>query len=274
LLQSCIYNVGISHVGNKQRATRIALTTRIHSLPVPSKTSRQCHGSTFAQKFLLAGKKIKKEDFAIMTKSKERPVIMPGLVNRGYYASKSRVTENLIDLAGLGMPMQTSRQHKNRGLLDVSVDRGTIKMPLENNMLSRFPHIGWDGPYPKIHLHSGRTDEAGGHHVYTNPTDNRGVALGTYHFHHTLGPHIPCCRSQTPSGASLISLFREYNGSVWTLTRTSGGGTTFTFYAQIEVETINKFFALEITGRPGEGEFFITANNGRTHVAPFFWHTT
>jgi len=46
--------------------------------------------------------KIKKEDFANMTKSKGRPVIMSGLESRGHYGLKSRITGNVIDLAGLG----------------------------------------------------------------------------------------------------------------------------------------------------------------------------
>ena len=53
---------------------------------------------------------------------------------------------------------------------------------------SIFPQIEWDGSYVQKRFHSGRTDSAYGHHVFTNPTNNRGETLGSYHFHHTLGP--------------------------------------------------------------------------------------
>ena len=151
-----------------------------------------------------------------MAKPKGRPVRIPGLVSRAHFGSKSKVTGAPINLAGLGMPMhQTSRSHKNRAQLDVSVERGIIKMPLENNA-ARLPHIEWDGSHVQKRFHSGRTDQSDGHHVFTNPTDNRGVALGPYHFHHTLGPHIPCCRSGPRQAAFIVN---PYTGRIIALGR-------------------------------------------------------
>jgi len=147
-----------------------------------------------------------------MAKSKGRPVIMPGLFSRARTGSKSRVTGTPINLAGSGIPThKTSRPHKNSAKLDVSAGRGIIKMPLANN-IERFPHpdIEWDGALVQKRFHSGRTDSSYGHYVLTNPTNNRGEALGTYHFHHTQGPHMPCCRSSGQRQAA--SIVNPYTG--------------------------------------------------------------
>jgi hypothetical protein len=107
---------------------------------------------------------------------------------------------------------QTSHPHKNRTELDVSVEKGIIRMPIANNFVEQFPYLDldWDGSYVQKRCHSGRTDSNYGHHVFTNPTNNRGVALGTYHFHHTHGPHIPCCR--TGSNQRAASIINPYTG--------------------------------------------------------------
>ena len=148
-----------------------------------------------------------------MARSKGRPVNMPGLNKCTHFGAKSRITGMPINLAGSGMPMhqQTSRPHKNRDKFEVSVEKGIVKMPLTNHT-SRFPHLDLDcdGSYVQKRFHSGRTDSAYGHHVFTNPTNNRGEALGTYHFHYTQGPHIPCCRTGTNQQAA--SIINPYTG--------------------------------------------------------------
>lgn len=40
-------------------------------------------------------------------------------------------------------------------------------------------------PYNVSLAHSGRTDAAGGHHDYNNKS-----GLGSYHYHHGMGPHL------------------------------------------------------------------------------------
>lgn len=40
-------------------------------------------------------------------------------------------------------------------------------------------------PYNSSLAHSGRTDSAGGHHDYNNKS-----GLGSYHYHHGMGPHL------------------------------------------------------------------------------------
>jgi murein DD-endopeptidase MepM/ murein hydrolase activator NlpD len=94
--------------------------------------------------------------------------------------------------------------------------------------------------------------------------------LGLYHFHHTYGPHMPCCRTtKSPQGESLIDLFNAYGGSAWTITSGTGGQTTFVFQAMIEIEPM-KFFALDITGRQIDSEFYIATGGTRTHISPLF----
>ena len=56
---------------------------------------------------------------------------------------------------------------------------------------SIFPQIEWDGSYVQKRFHSGRTDQGFGHSDRNNAS-----GLGSYHFHHTVGPHMPCCRGR------------------------------------------------------------------------------
>ena len=59
-----------------------------------------------------------------------------------------------------------------------------------------------------ITLHSGRTDSNDGHN---NRVSGNGAI--PYHFHHTLGPHLPCCRSMPQQATSIINPYtgREVN---------------------------------------------------------------
>ncbi|MCL1885084.1 MAG: phage tail tip lysozyme [Defluviitaleaceae bacterium] len=61
---------------------------------------------------------------------------------------------------------------------------------------------------PDITFHSGRTDSGGGHN---NRVGGNGAI--PYHFHHTLGPHMPCCHSGPRQAASIINPYtgREIN---------------------------------------------------------------
>jgi len=169
-----------------------------------------------------------------------------------------------------GAKSQKSLAHANtRGklktpLIGISYSGATFPcahLPIGGSI---FPQIEWDGSFVQKRFHSGRTDQAFGH----NDLQNRS-GLGTYHFHHGEPPHIPCTRSQPTPGESLIDLFRYYGGSVSTVTHMSGGNTTFSFHAIIEVEPLTKFFALELGGGAIRNEFYIAANGERTHVAPF-----
>jgi len=201
-----------------------------------------------------------------MTKSKDRLVNTPSLIKRAHISPKSMNIGIHINVTEPSVPLhQTSRPHKNcTRQLDVSIKNRAIHVPIVTGA-ELFPQIGWDGSYVQKRFHSGRTDHIGRH---SNRVGGNGAV--PYHFHHNLGPHLPCCRSQAPQGESLIDLFREYGGSVLTQSHTSGGGLTFSFHAQIEVKPGRKFFALELTGRAEESEFFIAANFEKTHVAPFF----
>ena len=78
-----------------------------------------------------------------MAKFKNRPVNIPGPINRRRHP-ETGTAGNLIDLAGFGLPIhQMSRPHKNRAKLDVSAEKGIIKLPLSVN---HFPHLdlGWN----------------------------------------------------------------------------------------------------------------------------------
>ena len=59
---------------------------------------------------------------------------------------------------------------------------------------------------PSVLLHSGRTDGSGGHN---NRVGGNGAI--PFHFHHTLGPHLPCCRSGPRQAAFIVN---PYTGRV------------------------------------------------------------
>ena len=74
-----------------------------------------------------------------MANFKNRPVNMPGQISRCRFTPKCGGTGELINRAELGLPIhQMSRPHKNRANLDVSVEKGIIKLPLSVN---HFPHL-------------------------------------------------------------------------------------------------------------------------------------
>ena len=61
-------------------------------------------------------------------------------------------------------------------------------------------------------FHSGRTDRQFGHRDLQNRS-----RLGEYHFHHTRGPHLPCCNGQSPGQNAYI--INPYTGRAIALGR-------------------------------------------------------
>jgi predicted chitinase len=126
------------------------------------------------------------------------------------------------------------------------------------------PYIDWDGTKIERRYHQGRTDANFGHHDYNNIS-----GLGPYHYHHTMGPHIPCDHFD-PQGESLIDLIRKYDGDIWTMTSPpTDGRLTYSFHAAFVIKPTKNIFGLDITGQSETSKFYVFAES-LTTVEPFF----
>jgi len=95
------------------------------------------------------------------------------------------------DLHNAKSAIRTLTKRRKVSLLqEMQINRTNFPSIHLPNTTTIFPKLEWDGLRIKPILHSGNTDENGGHRDLFNRS-----GLGPYHYHHTLGPHFPCCKS-------------------------------------------------------------------------------